>query len=280
MATKPGTLYIVGTPIGNLEDITLRALRLLSEVDLIAAEDTRVTRTLTRRHHIDTPLTSYHGHTGGKRLAQLVRKLQGGSSIALVSDAGMPGFSDPGVKLVAACAEAGIRVVVVPGPTASSAALAASGFPGREHVFLGFLPAKGGERRSALQRVAHQQCPLVFYEAPHRVLESLADMQVVLGDRRAVCARELTKRFEETVRGTLSELIAHFTETAPRGEFTVVVEGASPTVDVDTDDAVAEVAELVDAGLSQSRAIAHVAKRRGIPRNALYRAVHGPEAKA
>ncbi|HUU55644.1 MAG TPA: ribosomal RNA small subunit methyltransferase I, partial [Armatimonadota bacterium] len=142
MASKPGTLYVVGTPIGNLEDITLRALRLLSEVDLIAAEDTRVTRVLTRRHNIDTPLTSYHGHTGGKRLAQLVRKLQEGSSIALVSDAGMPGFSDPGVKLVAACAEAGIPVVVVPGPTASSAALSASGFPGREHVFLGFLPAK------------------------------------------------------------------------------------------------------------------------------------------
>ena len=279
MATKPGTLYVIGTPIGNLEDITLRALRLLSEVDLIAAEDTRVTRTLTRRHNIDTPLTSYHGHTGGKRLAQLVRKLQDGSSIALVSDAGMPGFSDPGVKLVAACAEAGVPVVVVPGPTASSAALAASGFPGREHVFLGFLPAKSGERRRALQRIAQQEGALVLYEAPHRLLESLADMHALLGDRRAVCARELTKRFEEMVRGTLSELIAHFTETAPRGEFTVVVEGAPPTVDIDTDDAVSEVAELVEAGLSQSRAIAHVAKRRGLPRNTLYRAVHGREAK-
>ena len=277
MSSKPGTLYVVGTPIGNLEDVTLRALRVLAEVDLIAAEDTRVTRRLTRRHNIDTPLMSCHQHTGERRLAGLVRMLQDGKSIALVSDAGMPGFSDPGVKLVAACAESGIPVVVVPGPTASSAALAASGLSGREHVFVGFLPARGGERRGALERAADQGGALVFYEAPHRLLESLEDMRVVLGDRKAVCARELTKRFEEVVRGRLSELIDHFSEAGPRGEFTVVVEGAPPAVESDFDDAVKEVDELVDAGLSQSRAIAHVARRRGLPRNALYGVVHGRE---
>ena len=277
MSQKAGTLYIVGTPIGNLEDITLRALRLLGEVEVIAAEDTRVTQTLLRRHKIGTPLISYHQHSGEKRLRELLAMLAEGKSVALVSDAGMPGFSDPGSRLVCAAAEAGISVIVVPGPTASSAALALSGLSGREHFFLGFLPPKQGPRRKALAEVAAFRGALVVYEAPHRLLETLADMLAVWGERQAICAREITKRFEEVRRGSLSELIAHFSKVEPRGEFTIVVAGAAP---VGADGcppreiaaAVGEVRELQEAGLSLSRAVAHVAKHREVPRNQLYRA--------
>lgn len=275
MMNQPGTFYVVGTPIGNLEDISLRALRVLRECDVIAAEDTRHTRKLLQRHEIDTPLTSYHQHSGERKLRELLRMMESGKDVALVSDAGMPGFSDPGAKLVLACVEAGLPVTVIPGPTASSAALAISGFSGREHVFLGFLSAKTGERRETLTRVAQQLGALVVYEAPHRLLDSLKDMLAVLGDREAVCARELTKRFEETTRGSLSELIAHFSEVEPRGEFTVVVKGATDETETDMAEAVGEVHELVKTGLSQSSAIAHVAKWRDVSRNALYRAVHG-----
>jgi len=273
MGAAPGTLYIVGTPIGNLEDITLRAIRVLGEVDVIAAEDTRVTQTLLRKQGIRTPLVSYHAHTGKRRLDELVDMLREGKSVALVSDAGMPGFSDPGARLVAACAEVGIPVIVIPGPTASSAALAVSGLPGREHIFLGFLPAKGGERRQALAGVKGQRGALVLYEAPHRVLETLRDMLDVLGDRPAVAARELTKKFEEVVRGRLSELVEHFTHAEPRGEFTLVVAGAARETEPDMAAAVEEVGELVEGGLSRSRAVEHVAKYRGIARNRLYRTV-------
>jgi 16S rRNA (cytidine1402-2'-O)-methyltransferase len=285
MSPTPGTLYVVGTPIGNLEDITLRALRVLREVAVIAAEDTRVTQTLLRRHDLQTRLVSYHQHSGERRTAELVTMLKQGKSLALVSDAGMPGFSDPGARLVAACAHEGIPVVVLPGPTASSAALAISGFPGREHLFLGFLPAKSGERRKAIQTAAAFRGALVLYEAPHRVLDTLKDMLDVLGDRPAVAARELTKKFEQVVRGSLSQLVAHFELTAPRGEFTIVVAGAlvgahgSPRAQSrgcapsDISPAVAEVRDLIAAGLSRSRAVQHVAKHRGIPRNTLYRAI-------
>ena len=269
----PGTLYIVGTPIGNLEDITLRALRVLGEVAIIAAEDTRVTQTLLRRHEIATPLVSYHQHASERRIAELIGMLKTGKSVAMVSDAGMPGFSDPGARLVAACASEGIPVVVIPGPTASSAALAVSGFSGREHLFMGFLPAKVGDRRKALQGVAWFRGALVLYEAPHRVLETLKDVIEVLGDRQAVAARELTKKFEEVVRGSASELLDHFEKTEPRGEFTIAIAGATDGPAPDLEAAVDEVQELVKAGLSRSRAVEHVARHRGIPRNQLYRAV-------
>jgi 16S rRNA (cytidine1402-2'-O)-methyltransferase len=277
MTNERGTLYVVGTPIGNLEDITLRALRMLRECGVIAAEDTRHTRKLLQRHEIETSLTSYHQHSGETKLRELVRMLESGRDVALVSDAGMPGFSDPGAKLVAACVEANIPVTVIPGPTASSAALAISGFSGREHHFLGFLSAKRGERREALARVGQQRAAPVCYEAPHRLdrlVDSLEDMAAVLGDREAVCARELTKRFEEVKRGTLSELATHFAEVEPRGEFTVVVRGAADNVEIHITEAVGEVQDLVKAGLSQRSAIAHVAKWRDVSRNTLYRAVH------
>jgi 16S rRNA (cytidine1402-2'-O)-methyltransferase len=276
--TTPGTLYITGTPIGNLEDMTYRAVRTLKEVDLIAAEDTRVTQILLQRYEIPTPLVSYHAHSSGQRQAELVVLLQQGKSIALVCDAGMPGFSDPGVLLIAACHEAGLPVTIVPGPTASSAALAASGFSAKEFTFLGFLPAKAGPRKAVLTRVSTYPGVLMCYEAPHRIMELLTDAREVLGDRFCVCARELTKKFEELARGMLSELIAHFTAQPPRGEFTILFEGAlgKPTGDLDA--AVKEVQVLVEAGLSRRRAVDHVAAHRGVSRNALYRAAVAEDA--
>lgn len=273
MNANAGTLYIVGTPIGNLEDMTFRAVRILREVDLIAAEDTRVTETLLRRYEITTRGISYHAHSSEQRQAELVAMLQAGKSIALVCDAGMPGFSDPGVLLIAACHEAGLPVIVVPGPTASSAALAASGFSAKEFTFLGFLPAKSGPRQAALRRVAEYPGVLVLYEAPHRVLETLQDMLTVFGDRPGVAARELTKKFEEIARGRLSELLARFTAAPPRGEFTLIIGGAVETTGGDLAAATAEVTELIAAGLSRSRAVNHVAHHRQVSRNALYRAV-------
>ena len=276
MTPRLGTLHLVGTPIGNLEDITLRAVRVLREVDLIAAEDTRVTRTLLRHYQISVPVLSYHEHSRPGRLAELLALLCSGKQVALVSDAGMPGISDPGARLVKACAEAGVPVVVVPGPTALSAALALSGLPGPHFLFLGFLPSRPSARREALRRVSGRPEAIVCFEAPHRLRQSLADMRELLGDREAACARELTKRFEETVRGRVSDLIAHFSDHEPRGEITLVLAGALPA-QADLSEAKDEVRELIRAGLSPSRAAAHVARRRNRPRGPLYRAAVAEE---
>ena len=274
MSGLPGTLHLVGTPIGNLEDITLRALRVLREVALVAAEDTRVTRVLLQHYGIETRLVSYHAHSGPQRLEQIVQALEAGQNAAFVSDAGMPGISDPGARLVQACAQRGIPVVVVPGPTAESAALAVSGIAAKEFRFLGFLPSRSAARQEALKRVAEQPSALILYEAPHRLAESLRDVEQVLGDRQAACCRELTKRFEEVVRGRVSELVAHFTEHEPRGEFTIVIFGAGPAgATGDLEGAEREAAELVAAGLSPSRAAAYAAKKHGLPKGALYRAL-------
>ena len=271
---KPGTLYLIGTPIGNLEDVTHRALRILKEADIIAAEDTRVTRRLLDRYGIRTPLVSYHEHSRRQRLEALVAMAREGKQVALVSEAGMPGISDPGAHLVRAYVEAQIPVVVVPGPTAVSAALAVSGFPAQHYVFLGFLPGRSAARREVLRRAAASLTgPIICFEAPHRLRKSLEDMCAVLGDRQAMCARELTKRFEEVVRGTISDLIAHFSQHEPRGEMTVVLAGApAAQAEADMSQALGEVRELVNAGLPASRAVAHVAKRAKMPRRDLYRA--------
>ncbi len=269
-----GTLYLVGTPIGNLEDITLRAVRVLGEVDVIAAEDTRETQKLLARYEIHTPLMSYHEHSGPRRREEIIALLRGGKDVAVVSDAGMPGISDPGAELVRDCVAAGVPVTAIPGPTAVATALALSGFFAQEYLFFGFLPARPGPRRAALQSATNRPGSIVCFEAPHRLIESLSDLREVLGDRNAVCARELTKKFEEVARGTLSELIAHFTEHAPRGEMTVVVEGASVEKKAgDLAAGVAEAKELIAAGMAASRAVAHVAKWRDLPRRALYQAV-------
>jgi 16S rRNA (cytidine1402-2'-O)-methyltransferase len=222
-----GTLYLVGTPIGNLEDITLRALRVLREVSLIAAEDTRVTRKLLQHYDIRTPLTSFHDYSGPGKLRLLLARLEAGD-VALVCDAGMPGLSDPGYPLVRAALAAGVQVTTVPGPTALVSALVLSGLPAHAFHYLGFLPRKPGPRRRLLARVAQEPDTLVMYESPHRLVAALRDIEAQLGAQRpAAVARELTKRFEEVVRGTVAEVRAHFEAHAPRGEFTVLVGGAA-----------------------------------------------------
>ncbi|RMF77412.1 MAG: 16S rRNA (cytidine(1402)-2'-O)-methyltransferase [Chloroflexi bacterium] len=221
-----GTLYIVPTPIGNLEDITLRALRVLREVALIAAEDTRTTRKLLRHYAIDTALTSYHEHNKLVKLDAIFAALATGA-VALVSDAGTPGISDPGYELVRAALARGIRVEPLPGATALIPALVASGLPTDEFVYLGFLPKKRKARRDALERIKGEQRTLVAYESPNRLLEALEDVHDVLGDRPVCVAREVSKLYEEFQRGDVSDVLAYYRDTPPRGEIVLVIGGAS-----------------------------------------------------
>ena len=220
-----GTLYIVATPIGNLEDITLRALRILKEADLIAAEDTRHTRKLLDHYGIDKPLTSYHEHNERTKAHDLVARLKRGENVALVSDAGTPTLSDPGFRLIREAILASVPVVPVPGPSALTAVLSVSGLPTDRFVFEGFLPAKKGERRARLNRLREETRTLVFYEAPHRLRESLADLLEIFGDREVVLGREITKIYEEFIRGRVSEVRAQVEHKEPRGEITLVVRG-------------------------------------------------------
>lgn len=218
-----GTLYVVGTPIGNLEDITLRAIRVLCEVELIAAEDTRHTRTLLTAHQITTRLVSFHELSGARKVQRLVDQLASGD-IALVSDAGMPGLSDPGYPLIRAALEAGHDVVPIPGPSAILSALVASGLPMHAFTFHGFLPRKSGERRRLLASMAEASHSHIVFESPHRLVTALREIVEELGENRPVAvARELTKKFEETVRGSAAEALARFERQAPRGEITIVI---------------------------------------------------------
>jgi 16S rRNA (cytidine1402-2'-O)-methyltransferase len=219
-----GVLFLVSTPIGNLEDITLRALRVLREARLIAAEDTRHTRKLLDHYEIVTPCISYHEHNKLARLGDILRAL-GDGDVALVSDAGTPGVSDPGYELVAACIAAGFTVVPIPGPSAPVAALTASGLPSDRFVFVGFLPRRSPERREMLEDLADLTLSLVCFEAPHRLVASLGDILKVLGDRQIVVAKDLTKRFEDLRRATVSEALAHYSAMQPRGEYTLVIAG-------------------------------------------------------
>lgn len=225
MQIEPSTLYVVPTPIGNLADITRRSLSVLSEVELILCEDTRVSRKLLNHYDIDTPTKSYHMHNEHRTVDSLVEELQQGVSMALISDAGTPAISDPGFLLVRACLQAGLRVITLPGPTAFILALVQSGFPTDRFVFEGFLPHKKG-RKSRLSQLAEETKTIVLYESPHRIVKTLAQCAEVMGpDRPASISRELTKAFEETVRGTLEELEAHFTAHPPKGEFVLVIQG-------------------------------------------------------
>ena len=218
-----GTLYVVGTPIGNLEDITLRAIRVLREVDLIAAEDTRVTRTLLKAHDIATPLVSFHEFSGPARVRQLVDRLAS-EDVALVSDAGMPGLSDPGFPLIRAAIESGVTVVPIPGPSAILTALVGSGLPMHAFAYHGFLPRKSGERKRFLASLADATITQVVFESPHRLVAALRDVVEVLGpDRPLAVGRELTKKFEELVRGPASEVLERFDRRPPRGEITLVI---------------------------------------------------------
>ena len=220
-----GVLYIVSTPIGNLEDITLRALRTLKEVNLIAAEDTRHTRRLLVHYEIDTPTTSYFEGNQIQKGEKLVARLKAGESIALVSDAGTPTISDPGYRLLIQCIEADIPIIPIPGPSACIAAASVAGLPLHNFVFEGFLSPKSGRRKRQLTDLREEKRTLIFYESPHRIIAFLQDVLEVFGDRRVSVARELTKKFEEVFRGKVTEAIEKFQETAPRGEFTVVIEG-------------------------------------------------------
>lgn len=260
------TLYLVATPIGNLEDVSLRALRILSQVALIAAEDTRKTRRLLSAYGIKTRLTSYHEHNKKAKLPYLLSRLEQ-EDVALVSEAGMPGISDPGYELVVAAAQSGISIVPIPGASALVTALAISGLPTHQFVYLGFLPRKKGQRRRLLEQIAGEERTIVAFEAPHRLVATLKDMLDVLGDRRIAICRELTKIHEEVFRGMVSAALDHFRE--PIGEFTLVIEGKSgkrkPSADLEV-----ELRALLENGFSAKEAVSKVAKATGVSKRELY----------
>ena len=263
------TLYLVPTPIGNMEDITLRALRVLREADLIAAEDTRVTRVLLSRHGVSAPLTSFHAHSGRRAAERLLARLADGGDVALVSDAGTPAINDPGRELVAAAAERGFRVVALPGASAVTTALAVSGIAADGgFVHLGFLPRRRADRLRLLRETAAERRALTAFETPHRLTRALADILDALGDRRIAVCRELTKMHEEIFRGSVSDAIDHFTE--PRGEFTLVIEGAPEPPPSSASDAAPILARLKREGVSARDAIAAASEATGAPRRELY----------
>ena len=261
-------LYVVATPIGNLEDITLRALRILKEVSLIAAEDTRKTRRLLEHYNIKTPMTSYFEHNKLTKLDYILKQLESGDA-ALVSEAGMPGISDPGIELIRAVAEQGRLIVPIPGASALVSALAVSALPTDRFLYTGFLPRKKGERRKLLESLASEPGTLVFFETPHRLRESLGDIIDILGDREMAVCRELTKLHEEVFRGTVSDAIEHFAE--PIGEFTLVVAGNKEKRTVSADDVSRELNELRLKGMKAKEAIAQIGKESGLSRRELYK---------
>jgi 16S rRNA (cytidine1402-2'-O)-methyltransferase len=266
------TLYLVGTPIGNLGDMTMRGLEVLKGVDTIAAEDTRHTGKLLHHFQIKTPQISYHQHNEQQRIPDLIERLKSGKSIALVTDAGMPGISDPGYLLVSACVAAGIRVIPIPGVTAVITAVSASGLPSDRFVFEGFLPAKGQERRDRLESVSGDARTLVFYESPHRLRQTLADFATTFGvDRQIVLGRELTKLHEEFWRGNISEAIEHYTQVEPQGEYAIVLAGAAVSHPTLSDEAIDNaLIELMLAGTSRSQASRIVAEQISQSRRYVY----------
>jgi 16S rRNA (cytidine1402-2'-O)-methyltransferase len=269
---KPETLYVVGTPIGNLEDMTFRAVRILQTVDMIAAEDTRHTGKLLHHFQIKTPQVSYHEHNRSSRIPELLEHLANGKAIALVSDAGMPGISDPGYELVKACIEAKISVVPIPGASAAITALSAAGLPTDRFVFEGFLPPKGQQRREHLESLQTESRTLIFYESPHRLRETLQDLAEVWGsDRQIVLGRELTKLYEEFWRGTIAEAIAHYGQREPQGEYTLVVAGNPPNETQLTEEQLkVELQHLISQGISRSQASRQLAKFTSLTRRQIY----------
>jgi 16S rRNA (cytidine1402-2'-O)-methyltransferase len=267
----PGTLYIVATPIGNLEDITLRALRVLKEVAVVAAEDTRHTQVLLNHYGIQTPLTSYHEHNERTKAEGLVKRLLEGQDIALVSDAGTPAISDPGFRLVAQAVDAGIRIIPLPGASALTAVLSASGLPTDRIAFEGFLPAKKKQRRERLQALRDETRTLVFYEAPHRLMEALDDIHELLGDREAVLAREVSKVHEEFLRGRIRELIRVLRRREIRGEFTLIISGSAGETPVTEDRLKAEIHELRVRGMRVKEIAEVLGEKFGYPKKEIYR---------
>lgn len=279
---RPGYLYVVGTPLGNLEDMTFRAVRILQSVDLIAAEDTRHTAKLLQHFHIKTPQISYHSHNRQQRRDELLHHLQVQQlSVALVSDAGMPGISDPGYELIAACIEAAVPIVPIPGPTAAITALCISGLPTDRFVFEGFLPLKASSRQERLTALQQEQRTMILYEAPHRLLRTLEDLTSALGENRQIAlGRELTKRFEEYWYGSLETALTYYQENSPKGEFTLVIQGCEPVAPVLSEATLkTELRSLMDAGLSRSAASRQLAKATGQPKKMIYQLSLGLETK-
>ncbi len=269
---EEGKLYVVATPIGNLEDMTFRAINTLQKVDLIAAEDTRHTGKLLQHFQIKTPQISYHQHNQQKRTLELVEKLLQGQTIALVTDAGMPGISDPGFELVTACVEANLLIIPIPGVSASITALSASGLPTNRFIFEGFLPAKSKQRNQRLEALANSLLTIVLYESPHHLKTTLKDLANVLGeDRKIVLARELTKLHEEFWRGSIGEAIIDYEKREPKGEFTLVISGAEFEKANLSDSAIkAELEELIEGGISRSQASRQLAKQTNLSRSQIY----------
>lgn len=275
--TEGGTLYLVATPIGNLADLSERAVKVLSEVDFVAAEDTRNSMRLLSYLGVSKPMVSYFEHNKRERGEEIAARLLGGESCALVTDAGTPAISDPGEDMVALCAERGIPVCSVPGPCAAIVALTLSGLPAGRFCFEGFLSTNKADRRKHLASLEKEQRTMVFHEAPHKLRGTLADLEKTFGgDRRISLCREMTKKNEETLRMTLAEAVAYYEMNEPRGEYVLVVEGA-------TENAAAEdwsslsipdhVAQYIESGMSKMDAIKAVAKERGVPKNAIYKEV-------
>jgi 16S rRNA (cytidine1402-2'-O)-methyltransferase len=277
----PGTLYLVATPIGNLEDITLRALRILKEVSLIACEDTRQTVKLLNHFLIDRPTISYHEHNERERAPYLIERLMAGESIALVSDAGTPIISDPGYLLTRAALEKSINVVALPGASALLTALIASGLPAREFHFVGFLPHRGGERRKKLAALVNERATLIFYESPHRIEPTLADALQVFGPRNAALARELTKIHEEFMRGTLAEMLHALQTHAIKGEIVLIIEGQSekPIGEVPAHQSIRELLaeKMATEKMDRMSALKAVARALGISKSEAYRRLQAEE---
>jgi 16S rRNA (cytidine1402-2'-O)-methyltransferase len=276
----PGTLYVVATPIGNLEDLTFRAARLLQEVELIAAEDTRRTATLLQHYSISTPTTSFHAHNEGRKQSTLLDKLSAGQSIALVSDAGTPTVSDPGTRLVAAALDRGLRVEAVPGASAVLAALSSSGVASEQFLFVGFPPSRSQARARWLEKLADEPRPLVIFEAPHRIAKLLGHMSEIFGDRQVALGRELTKKHEELVKGPISFVLNNL--SAEKGEMTLVVEPSeqseNETRRPSNSVIYKDFCRLTDIeGLGRRDAISAVARRHGISSKTVYQAIE--EAK-
>jgi 16S rRNA (cytidine1402-2'-O)-methyltransferase len=272
----PGTLYLVATPIGNLQDITLRAIETLRAVNVIACEDTRHTRNLLTHLRISNKLVSYHEHNEFERAEELADRLLAGESVAIVSDAGTPGISDPGFRIVQRAAEIGVTVIPIPGPAAFVAAVTASGLATDSIFFGGFLPSKKGERRKRLEEIKDIPSTLTFYEAPHRLAKSLADCADVLGDRQAGVARELTKMHEEIVRGRLSALAESFAGQAVKGEIVIVIDrkGTEPVKEKDAKTGLPQrIAELEATGLDPKSALKKAAKEFGLSKSEAYRQI-------
>lgn len=281
---QAGTLYLCATPIGNLEDMTYRAVRMLGEVELIAAEDTRHTRQLLTHFNIHTRLTSYHEHNKFEKGAELIDYILAGNDLICVSDAGLPGICDPGAHLAELAIAKGIKVSPLPGANAGLSALIASGLDTTLFTFVGFLPKTSKKQQEMLAKIKNYAGSLIFYEAPHHLKKTLSDLLLGLGNRRAAIGRELTKKFEEFKRGTLEEIIEYYEENEPRGEFVIIVEGfnenQAAAAEENNELSLTELCKsLIDSGLDKKEAMRETAKRLGLSRRAVYQAMLNADEK-